>query len=381
MSLPAVMQGAAAVFLLLAVCGAIYTCMATWATWRFLRRAGGTPNRYPSISVLKPMHGGEPELYENLASFCTQAYGGPVQLILGVQDPADLALDVALRVKTDHPDHDIIIVSDATHHGANRKIGNLINMAAHAAGEVIIISDSDVRIRPDGLGQIVAALDEPGVGLIYCLYRGRRTMSGWSQLAAMDVNLRFVPSAVVGAALGAPLCLGPTMALRADMLQTIGGLRQLADLLADDFELGKAVRAAGHRVSCPPMLIDHVFPECSAREMLVHELRWARTIRLVEPAGYLATLVIHFAPLALIGAALAGFVGWSVALLAALGVLRVAQAMLIGRLLAVDGSLLWLVPLRDLLSFGVFLVGLFGEQVEWRGRRLRVSSDGAIAAA
>jgi len=381
MGLPAVIGSAGTVVLVLAACGAIYACMATWAMRRFVRRPKRQPSRYPSISILKPLHGSEPELHENLTSFCAQAYAGPVQIVFGAQDPDDPALEVALRVKADHPGRDIVVVSDATNHGANRKIGNLINMAAHADGEVIIISDSDVRIPPDGLDHIVATLDEPGVGLIYCLYRGRRTMSGWSQLAAMDVNFRFAPSAVVGAALGAPLCLGPTMALRADMLNSIGGLKLLANFLADDFELGRAVRAAGHRVACPPMVIDHVFPECSAREMLAHELRWARTIRLVEPAGYIGSVVTHFVPLALIGAALTGFAGWSLALLGAVGALRMAQAVIISRLLAVDSSLLWLVPLRDLLSFGVFLTGLFGERVEWRGRRLRVSSDGAIATA
>jgi ceramide glucosyltransferase len=283
-------------------------------------------------------------------------------------------------VKAEHPDHDIVIVGDSTLHGANRKIGNLINMAAHAAGEVIVISDSDVRMPPQGLDQIVAALDEPEVGLIYCFYRGRPTLSAWSQLAAMDVNFRFGPSALVAAAVGAPICLGPTMALRADMLRAVGGFEHFADVLADDFELGRAVRATGHRVACPPLVIDHLFPDSSAREMFVHELRWARTIRLVEPAGYVGSVVTHVVPLVLIGAVLTGFSGWSLALLGAACALRLVQAMVIGRLLSVDRRLLWLVPLRDLLSFGVFLAGLFGERVEWRGRRLRVSSDGAIAA-
>jgi ceramide glucosyltransferase len=380
LSLGSVVAGAGVVILSLAVCGALYACIATWAIWRFTRRAATAPASQPSISVLKPLHGDEPELYENLASFCAQDYSGPVQLILGAQDQADPALEVAARLKRAFPDRDIVLVADPTPHGTNRKIANLINMTAHATGEVIVISDSDVRLPADGLVRIVATLLAPGVGLIHCLYRGRPTASAWSKLAALDVNTRFAPSVVVGEALGAHPCLGPTMALRAEVLAAIGGLQVQADVLADDFELGRAVRAAGYRIAWPPMVIDHVFPETSACEMLNHEMRWARTIRLVEPAGYLGSMIIHFTPLALIGATLTGLTGGSLALLAGLIVFRQVQALVLSKLMASDESLLWLLPLRDVLAFGVFFAAIFGDRVEWRGNLLRVERDGAIAA-
>ena len=380
MNLTAIVAGVGDVVLALSVCGAIYAALATWATWRFVRRPAVTPRSQPAITVLKPLHGDEPELYENLTSFCAQAYAGPLQLILGMQDPADPALVVAERLKREHPDRDIVVVVDPTVHGTNRKLGNLINMHRQARGEIVVISDSDVRLPPDGLGQIVAALEALGVGLVHCLYRGRPTASFWSRLAAMDVNTRFAPSVLVGEALGANPCLGPTMALRAETLAAIGGLEHLADFLADDFELGRAVRALGLRIACPPMVIDHVFPERSAGEMLAHELRWARTIRLVQPAGYLGSVIIHFTPLALIGAALSGFAGWSLGALAALVVFRQVQAYVAGRLMRAGGGLLWLLPFRDLLSLGVFIAAIFGDRVEWRGNRLRVQRDGVITA-
>jgi ceramide glucosyltransferase len=161
----------------LAVCGAAFAGAATWATWRFLRRPAEVPARFPAVTVLKPLHGGEPQLYENLASFCAQRYAGPVQIILGAQDAADPALEIARRVRNDHPDCDITVVADPTLHGANLKIGNLINMAGHARGEVIVISDSDVRIPPDGLGRMIAALEQPGVGLIIA------STAGWAPRA------------------------------------------------------------------------------------------------------------------------------------------------------------------------------------------------------
>jgi ceramide glucosyltransferase len=330
--------------------------------------------------VLKPLHGEEPELYENLASFCAQDYAGEVQIILGVQHPEDPALDVAERLRRDYPDRDIVVVRNAATHGTNRKIGNLINMTDSARGDVIVISDSDVRVPPDCLDRIMAALEQPQVGLVHCLYRGRPAGNIWSRLAAMDVDMRFAPSVIIGDALGANPCLGPTMALRRETLERVGGFRRLSDVLADDFELGRAVRAAGYRVACPSLLIDHVFPERTAREMWVHELRWARTIRLVEPAGYVGSVLTHVLPLALIGVALSGFSGWSLAALAALGGLRLAQALVLSRLMSSDLSLLWLVPLRDLLSFGVFLAGLFGDRVVWRGNRLRLARGGVITA-
>lgn len=379
-NLKAVLDMSGWVFMALAGCGALFAYAATWATVRFLGRSAPIPSRLPSVSVLKPLHGDEPGLYENLVSFCAQDYPGSVQLILSLQDPADPALKVAERLKNQFPDRDILVVCDPTLHGSNRKIGNLINSAGQAKGAVIVISDSDVRLAPDGLARIVAALDEPQVGLIYALYRGRPAAGFWSKMAALDIDTRFAANVVAGQALGAHPCLGPTMALRADLLAQIGGFDYLADFLADDFELGRAVRAAGYRIACPPMLIEHAFPEDSAREMLSHELRWSRTIRILQPSGYTGSVITHFLPLALIGAALTSFSALSLALLGGFLVARLIQAAIMLRAMGAESSLLLLTPLRDLLSFGVFIAANFGDRVEWRGNFMRVGRDGAMAA-
>ena len=365
--------------LALSACGAIYALGATYALWRFLRRARPPLLSAPSVTVLKPVHGDEPELYENLTRLCGQDYPGSVQVVVGARDAADPALAVAERVRRVHPGLDFVVTVDPAQHGSNRKISNLINMSAQARGEVIVISDSDVGLPPDSLSQIVSALQQPGAGLVHCLYRGRPTASLWSKLAAMDINARFAASVAVGEALGAHPCLGPTMALRADVLQKIGGLQILAEQLADDYVLGQAVRAAGLKIVSPPMAIDHVFPEKSAREMLVHELRWARTVRLVQPAGYAGSLITHFLPLALIGAALAGFSSLGLEVLIDLLALRLVQAYALSRMMGADRARLWLVPLRDALSLAVFVGAFLGDRVEWRGARLKVHRDGAMA--
>jgi len=185
---------------------------------------------------------------------------------------------------------------------------------------------------------------------------------------------------VVGQALGANPCLGPIMALRAEVLARIGGLERLADFLADDYELGRAVREAGYCVVCPHLVIDHVFPERSLSEVVVHELRWSRTIRLVQPAGYFGSVIVHFMALALIGAALAGFKPWAAAVLGALALFRLVQAEVLRRLMSADRGGWWLTLPRDLLSFGVFVVAAFGNRIEWRGARASVARDGTMSA-
>lgn len=380
LSLGSVLNIAGLVVLALSVLGAIYALGATAALRRFLSRPPPEARDGPSVTVLKPLHGEEPELYENLLSVCRQDYAGPVQLILGARDDADPALAIARRVQQEHPDRDIRVAADPTQHGTNRKLSNLINMSAHARGEILVISDSDVRLPPGGLSRIVGALQQPGAGLVHCLYRGRPASGFWSELAALDIDARFAASVAVGEALGAHPCLGPTMALRARTLEAAGGFEMLADQLADDFVLGAAVRAQGLAIASPPMLIDHVFPERSARDLLAHELRWARTVRLIQPAGYLGSGITHILPLALIGAALTGFSPIGLEELAALLAFRLVQAHVLCRMMASYRRRLWLIPLRDLLSFVVFIGAFTGSRVEWRGARLKVARNGAMAA-
>jgi ceramide glucosyltransferase len=380
LSLGSVLNIAGLVVLTLSVLGAIYALGATVALRRFLRRRRPETQGAPSVTVLRPLHGEEPELYDNLISVCRQDYAGPVQLILGARDDADPALAIARRVRQEHPDKDILVSADPAQHGTNRKISNLINMAVQARGEIIVISDSDVRLPPEGLSRIVATLQQPGVGLVHCLYRGRPACGVWSELAALDIDARFAASVAVGEALGAHPCLGPTMALRADVLEKAGGLAMLADQLADDFVLGAAVRAQGLAIASPPMLIDHVFPERSLRDLLVHELRWARTVRLIQPAGYLGSVITHILPLALIGAALTGFSVLGLEELLALLAFRLIQARVLCRIMGSHRTRLWLIPPRDMLSFLVFIGAFTGSRVEWRGARLKVASDGAMAA-
>jgi ceramide glucosyltransferase len=377
MSLLLLILGAAA--LVMACAGAVFSVLATAATLAFLRRPLAAPVDPPPVTILRPMKGLDPEADLNLLSLCDQDYAGSVQIILGADGPDDPSVAAAERLKAARPDRDIVVVVDGAPHGTNRKLGNLINMAGRIGGEVLVISDSDVRLPPDGLSALVGALQRPGVGLAYALYRGRPTGNIWSRLAALDINGRFAPSVVVGQALGAHPVLGPTMAVRAEVLAKAGGFERLKDVLADDFELGRMVREQGLSIACPPMLIDHGFPERRLGELWRHELRWARTIRLLNPGGYAGSVITFFLPLALIGAALAGFPPWSLVVLGGLTTLRLIVCLTLCDALDADLGVVWLFPPRDILALAVYLAAFFGDRIEWRGNRLRVTADGAMA--
>ncbi|WP_241771088.1 bacteriohopanetetrol glucosamine biosynthesis glycosyltransferase HpnI, partial [Acidisphaera rubrifaciens] len=300
MIVPAVLAG------LLAAAGVAEVLAGAWLVRRFADAAvrhRPAPARWssmrdwPPITVLKPLYGDEPLLEAALESICRQDY--PVyQIVFGVQDPADPARAVAERIAARFPDRDITIVVEPMQHGANRKIGNLINMYPHARHDVLVLADSDLHTAPDYLCRAVAALDEPGVGLVTTLY-GALPAGGESdwvgrlvgRLGALQITETFLPGALLARALGRQDCLGATMMLRRETLERVGGLVALADHLADDHILGLLVRGQGLRIALADTVPVTTVPERRLRPLLVHELRWARTIRALVPASFVASAV------------------------------------------------------------------------------------------
>ncbi len=360
--------------------GAAYALLAAELVVRLLRQPKPAPGRAPAVTLLKPLSGAEPGLFEALESFCRQTYAGQTQIVFGVQDPADSALAIVRKIEAAHPDLDIAVVVDATAHGANRKVSNLINLVRLARHEVLVLSDSDMVVPPDYLSQVVGALEAQGVGLVTCFYAGLPQPGFWSTLAAMATSYQFLPNAALGAGLKlAEPCMGSTIALRATTLAEIGGFKSIRDHLADDFEIGRAVRALGLRIARPPMVLGHVSHEPTLASMIAHEVRWGRTIRLVEGAGYFGSIVTYALPMGLIGATLAGFSLASLALVLAILISRLILKLRIDAAIGAGAGALWLLPLRDVLSFVVFLASLTGASVSWRGRRYRVGPDGVLA--
>jgi ceramide glucosyltransferase len=360
--------------------GGFYALFAVFAVSRFFAPSASAPSRYPAVSVLKPLKGAEPGLRAALESFCRQDYAGPVQIVCGVLDPSDPAIAVVRALQAEHPDFDISLVIDDAIEGANLKISNLVHIAKAARHGLLVASDADIAVGPNYLSRIVAALERPGCGVVTSLYVGHGGHGLWSALSAMGINYQFLPNVVVGHALGlADPCMGSTLALSAERLARLGGFESLRDHLADDFELGRAIRAMGDQVVMPPMLVSHECDEKAAGELLSHELRWNRTIRMIDGAGYFGSIVTHGFPLAMIGAVLTGFSQVSLALVVAILVSRLILKLRIDAVTGTRAGSLWLVPVRDVLSFVVFLASLTGSTVTWRGIRYRVGSDGILS--
>jgi ceramide glucosyltransferase len=367
---------------LIAVAGCGFLIAATI----LVARAAGSPARpralaAPSATVLKPLHGDELGLLDNLGSFCNQDYPGPIQVVFGVQDPGDGAVAVVEHLQKTQAPRDLDLVIDAKVHGLNRKVSNLVNMAPRIRHDVVVLADSDMRVGPDYLSRVIAALDEPGVGAVTCLYYGVPVAGTWASLSALAINAHFLPGVVFGLALGlARPCFGSTLALRRETLGEIGGFIAFVDCLADDYAIGAALRARGRTISIPPFAVAHICTEASARDFWRHELRWARTIKSIDPIGYAGSTVAHPLPWALIAALLGA---GSTAFLPAIAIAvvsigcRVALLRQVERAYALPPQAYWLVPARDLLSFILFVVSFFGRDVSWKGHRYRMVAGGS----
>jgi ceramide glucosyltransferase len=371
------------VLLAASVAGALYLLIAMLLVRRFVALPLASLNASPPVTILKPLCGDEHELYENLRSFVEQSYPD-VQIIFGVREERDPAIGVAKRLIADLPDRDLALVVDPRLYGSNFKISNVINMMAVAKHNVLVVADSDMRVTPDYLSHIVGHLQQPGVGLVTCLYKGAPVGNVWSRLGAMFINHGFLPGALVGAITGKRQdCFGATMALTRETLAKIGGFEALKDHLADDHALGALVCQAGLKIALSPEIVGNVNDEQGLKPLVRHELRWALTTRLIEPLAFAASIITY--PMLLALAALP-FALVSHALTAiATGVFLFATACRIANVKGIDRALkltptaLWLIPVRDLLSCGTLIASYCVKTVEWRGQAFKVQSDGHLS--
>jgi ceramide glucosyltransferase len=370
----------ASLLLVFAAAGLVYLALAIV----FVRRlgAGRTPSNpsSPSVTILKPLHGAEPGLFDNLSTFLRQDYAGPVQVVFGVQNPRDPAIDVVRALQAAFPDNAIDLIVDARLYGTNRKVSNLVNMAERIRHAVVVLADSDIRVGPDYLEQVVGELSRPGIGAVTCPYHGIARGGLWSRLSALAIETHFLPGVAVGLGLGlANPCLGSTIALRRETLDAIGGFRPLADELADDYLLGRAVRRQGLAVAVASFTVGHICAEASFRDLVRQELRWVRTIRQLDPAGHAGSVVSHPLPLAILAFVLTpGML--AAGLIASAILLRIGLSLAVKRAFGLKAQAYGLAPLRDLLSFCIFVASFFGRGVSWRGHEYDVTPAGVLSA-
>jgi len=359
-----------------AVAAAAYYLLAIVAALRW-RRHMTAPRRGDGslpVSILKPVHGRDPRFYEAIFTHAAQDYP-EFEILFGVSDPCDPALEDIRRLESEFPERRIGIVVAETD-APNVKVGVLAELAKRARYPLLLVNDSDIAVPPGYLLAVTAPLEDPKVGLVTCLYRGEA--DSWASRAeALGIATEFAPSVLVARLLGqAEFALGSTMVLRAEALRRMGGFETIAHYLADDYQLGRHIRELGYRIEFAPLVVETDLGGESWAETWRHQLRWARTIRVSRPGGYFGYVVTHATLWALV--ALAARQWWAAAL--ALG-LRMAAGLVVGagvlhdRRVALD---FWLMPLRDLFGFAVWLAGLFGHTVQWRDRELRLDPDGRI---
>ncbi|NIR30410.1 MAG: glycosyltransferase [Gammaproteobacteria bacterium] len=362
--------------------GILYLIAAVGAVRAFRVRGPRAPSspHAPPVTILKPVCGDEPGLYENLRSFCEQDYP-TVQVVFGARHSGDSALPVVRRLMRDLPDADLSVVVAGGTRGANQKVGNLANMMSVVRHDVLVIADSDMRVRPDYLTAVVSPLGDPRVGLVTCLYVGRPVRGLWAALGAMSINYGFVPLVLVGRLIGAMEgCFGATIVLRREVLDRIGGFAPFSNQLADDFALGEAVRALGWRAELSRYVVDNLVSESEFRQLLQHELRWARTIRAITPFGYACSVITLPLGLSLLAVALSWGSAEAVTVFLIAYICRLILVRVIERTFGLDAESSWWVPVRDLLSLVVFAVSFCGKKVVWRDRELRTGSDGRLFA-
>jgi len=364
---------------LCAIVGIVYTAAACRLIGRFFARGVAVPQRFPDVTIVKPLHGDEWRLETHLASFFEQDYPGQVQYLFGVHDARDAALAAVERLRARYPDAHITVVADARLYGPNRKIANLVNMLEKAEHEVLCFADSDVCVEANFLRQVVGTLQQPGVGLVTTVYRGLCAPGFWPRLAAALTNYHFLPGVVTGLALGrARPCFGQSIAMTRDMLARIGGLAQFAHHLAEDHAVGEAVRRAGATVAIPPIVVQHACTENTFSKLFAHELRWSRTIRAADRSGHLGAVLMHPLPLALLALALSGgaLAAWALA-----GVALLVRALLVWRTDRATGQKgrgLLCLPLWDAVQFAIYLASFCSSGVVWRGTRFRVDANGML---
>jgi ceramide glucosyltransferase len=360
-----------------------YYLVMLYGTYDFFRRYKRYPlaEHEPPVTFLKPLKGAEPSLRENLESLCRQQYG-TFQVLCGVADPNDPAIAVVRKLQAEHPDLDIELVVDPHLYGSNDKISNLHNMYRRAKHDIIIVADSDIRVRPDYLRKIVAQVLNPRTGLVTCLYRAVNTGGIPSLLESMFVNTDFCGMVLVARKVERPsYAFGATIAMRREVLDQVGGFLPLVNYLADDYQLGNRISALGYNLVLSDEIVETVVAVDGWRTLLQHQVRWARTYRACRATGYFTTIITHGTLWALVNLVYQGFspAGWLVAA-GVLGLRYACAGFLCWPYLGSDTrphqlAILWL---KDLLVSCVWFLAFASDTVWWSGRRFRILSNGEM---
>ncbi len=368
----------------------VFTMMVVIGVFRFRRREHrGSPSCSqafaPPVSLFKPLHGAEPGLDEHLATFFKQDYPGTLELLFCARELDDPGLQIAREVASRHPNVPVRFLAVVGPAFVNAKVSSLDRMGAVASHDLFIISDSDVRVTPEYVREVVADFRDPRVGAVTCLYRGTAEKGFWAKLEASGMSVEMT-AGVLAADLveGMQFLLGPTMAVRRAAVERMGGFAKLGPYCSDDFLLGNWVAALGYKVRLSRHVIDHIVLNLTFTTSMKHQIRWMKSTRFSRPKGHFGTGLTFAMPYGVLAGVVAvpyhhvatGLVLFLFAVLS-----RIALALLIGRGVVRERSLLrtaLLFPLRDLMGFVFWLLSYAGGTILWRGHLYRLGEQGRM---
>ncbi|HKV03711.1 MAG TPA: bacteriohopanetetrol glucosamine biosynthesis glycosyltransferase HpnI [Candidatus Acidoferrales bacterium] len=368
--------------LALAVAPFAYYALAIYSAGRFFGGkpavpAGAPSNFTPPVSILKPIRGLDRETYENYASFCRQNYR-EFEILFCVTDEQEPAVPVIRKLIADFPERPIRLLVGAEPLGASDKVNKLCRMVREARHDILIVSDSDVRVDAGFLRAVVAPFSDAGVGGVTCLYRGLAERCFAAGLEALGNSTDFAPGVLVAWLLGRRrlnFMLGAVMVTTKKLLAEIGGFESLVDYFCDDYELGNRIAARGYQVELSPFPVDIVYPRESLADAFRHQIRWNLSIRYSRPWGHVGLIFTHGLVWSLAGAVLAHseLAAWGY--VAGYSLLRYEAALATGARGMRDRLVrqkLWMLPLRDAFAFVVWLASFFPQRIYWRDREFRV---------
>jgi ceramide glucosyltransferase len=366
------------------ISSSLYYLLCLWSATAFSRgrEAGGGARSTQPVSILKPLKGVDPDIYESFRSHCLQVYP-EYEIIFGVSDPDDSAIASVQHLQLEFPQRSIRLVVCEKILGTNVKVSNLAQMLPHARYEHLIVNDSDIRVESDYLPRVLAPLADDSIGMVTCLYRGIAAPTFASQLESLGISTDFIPGVLVARQLegGIRFGLGSTLAFRRADLARIGGFESILDFLADDYELGKRIADLGLKVQLSDVVVETHLPAYTLGGFLSHQLRWARGVCDARAGGYFGLLSTFGLMWALLNVVAAQAAPWSWAVLAAVWGLRLAVVLTVGKSVLRDQHLLkhlWLLPLRDLIAVGIWIASFAGHTVTWRGERFELKNGRLI---
>ncbi len=372
-------------FLVPTITGSVYVVLCLIALWRFHTRPPKTARKpfvsWPPVTMLKPVHGLEKNQRENLRSACLQDY--PLfQVVFSVQTPDDPAVPLLREIQREFGPESVTVVIGNRRAGSNGKINNMLGGLPYARHEILVISDSDVRLRPDYLKTIIAPLADPEVGCVCTLYKASCAETWFEKVELLTLNADFMASVIFAHVTGASkFCLGASVALRRSTLEEIGGLEALADYLVEDYEMGQRIWGSGKKISIVPYFIDTMVDLKSPSQWWNHQVYWDQNTRAARPVAFLATAIIRSTPFALLFASMRRLDGVGLAVLGAAILVRMATAaMTLGWGFRDREGLksLALLPFRDLAGLVSWFLALTRKTTIWRGSKFTLTRDGRL---